>query len=297
MSERGWLVLVLVLMGAGWGVTMPLTKIAVSEGYRQFGLIFWQLVISALILGALLAVLRRGLPMGRVPLAFYAMIALVGTVIPNSASYQAAIYLPAGVISILLSMVPMFAFPIALLMGNERFAPVRLAGLVFGLIGVSILVLPEASLPERAMIVFIPLALVSPVLYGLEGNLVARLGTGGTDPIQLLCEASMVGAVIALPLAIGSGQWIDPRGPWGAPDWALVLSSLAHALVYSTYVWMVGRAGVVFAAQVSYLVTGFGVVWAMLLLGERYSGWIWAAMAVMLVGLFLIQPRRRDEIG
>ena len=274
MSERGWLVLVLVLMGAGWGVTMPLTKIAVSEGYRQFGLIFWQLVISALILGALLAVLRRGLPMGRVPLAFYAMIALVGTVIPNSASYQAAIYLPAGVISILLSMVPMFAFPIALLMGNERFAPVRLAGLVFGLIGVSILVLPEASLPERAMIVFIPLALVSPVLYGLEGNLVARLGTGDTDPIQLLCGASVVGAVIALPLAIGSGQWIDPRGPWGAPDWALVLSSLAHAMVYSTYVWMVGRAGVVFAAQISYLVTGFGVVWAMLLLGERYSGWI-----------------------
>ena len=153
MTERGWLIFVLIVMGAGWGVTMPLTKIAVSEGYRQFGLIFWQLVIAALILGAILAVLRRPLPLGRVPLAFYLLIALVGTVIPNSASYQAAIYLPAGVISILLSMVPMFAFPIALLMGNERFALVRLAGLLFGLIGVSILVLPEASLPERAMIV------------------------------------------------------------------------------------------------------------------------------------------------
>ena len=294
MTERGWLIFVLIVMGAGWGVTMPLTKIAVSEGYRQFGLIFWQLVIAALILGAILAVLRRPLPLGRVPLAFYLLIALVGTVIPNSASYQAAIYLPAGVISILLSMVPMFAFPIALLMGNERFAPVRLAGLVCGMIGVSILVFPEASLPERAMIVFIPLALVSPVLYGLEGNLVAKLGTGGTDPIQLLCGASVVGAVIALPLAWFSGQWIDPRGPWGAPDWALVVSSLAHALVYSTYVWMVGRAGVVFAAQVSYLVTGFGVVWAMLLLGERYSGWVWGAMAVMFVGLFLIQPRQRE---
>ena len=294
MTERGWLIFVLIVMGAGWGVTMPLTKIAVSEGYRQFGLIFWQLVIAALILGAILAVLRRPLPLGRVPLAFYLLIALVGTVIPNSASYQAAIYLPAGVISILLSMVPMFAFPIALLMGNERFAWLRLAGLVCGMIGVSILVFPEASLPERAMIVFIPLALVSPVLYGLEGNLVAKLGTGGTDPIQLLCEASVMGAVIALPLAWFSGQWIDPRGPWGAPDWALVISSLAHALVYSTYVWMVGRAGVVFAAQVSYLVTGFGVVWAMLLLGERYSGWVWAAMAVMFVGLFLIQPRQRE---
>ena len=80
-------------------------------------------------------------------------------------------------------------------------------------------------------------------------------------------------------------------------DMAILAGALIHVTVYSTYVWMVGRAGVVFATQVSYLVTGFGVVWAMLLLGERYSGWVWAAMAVMFVGLFLIQPRRRDEIG
>ena len=55
---------------------------------------------------------------------------------------------------------------------------------------------------------------------------------------------------------------------------------------------MVGRAGAVFAAQASYLVTGFGVIWAMLLLGERYSGWVWAAMALMFAGLFMVQPRR-----
>jgi hypothetical protein len=40
-------------------------------------------------------------------------------------------------------------------------------------------------------------------------------------------------------------------------------------------------------------VTGFGVFWAMLLLGESYSGWIWAALALMLMGLFLVQPRPR----
>ena len=54
---------------------------------------------------------------------------------------------------------------------------------------------------------------------------------------------------------------------------------------------MVGRAGPVFTGQVSYLVTGFGVLWAMLLLGERYSLWIWAAMGLMAIGLLLVQPR------
>ena len=31
---------VLLIMGAGWGLTQPLSKIAVSTGYRHFGLIF-----------------------------------------------------------------------------------------------------------------------------------------------------------------------------------------------------------------------------------------------------------------
>ena len=57
---------------------------------------------------------------------------------------------------------------------------------------------------------------------------------------------------------------------------------------------MVGAAGAMFAVQVSYLVTGFGVIWAMLILGESYSGWVWAAMAVMFLGMFLVQPRERS---
>jgi len=38
-------------------------------------------------------------------------------------------------------------------------------------------------------------------------------------------------------------------------------------------------------------VTGTGVIWAMVLLGESYSGWVWAALALMLCGLMLVQPR------
>jgi drug/metabolite transporter (DMT)-like permease len=33
----------------------------------------------------------------------------------------------------------------------------------------------------------------------------------------------------------------------------------------------------------------------MLLLDEHFSAWVWAAMAVMLVGLFLVQPHQRKN--
>jgi drug/metabolite transporter (DMT)-like permease len=293
-QTTAFLFFVLVLMGAGWGMTQPLSKIAVSEGYRHFGLVFWQMAIGALALGLVQAWRRKPLRLDMPALRVYLFIALVGTVIPNSASYEAIRHLPSGLVSILLALVPMSAFPIALALGNERFLFLRFAGLIVGLFGVMLIVAPEGSLPDRSMVLFVPLALVAPLFYGLEGNAVARWGTAGLSPLEVLYGASLLGAVLLLPVTILTGQFIDPRPPWGAPDAALLTSSLIHVVVYTTYVWLVGRAGPVFAVQVSYLVTGFGVLWAMLILGERYSGWVWAAMAVMMLGMFLVQPRPRE---
>lgn len=288
------MIALLVVLGAGWGLTQPLTKIAVSGGYRHFGLIFWQFVIGAILLLVVTLIRRKPLKFGAVQLRFYIMIAIIGTIIPNSASFEAARHLPAGILSILISMMPLLAFPIALALRLERMSIVRLLGLLAGLAGVALLILPESSLPDRAMIAFIPIALVAPTFYALEGGIVSKWGTAGCDPIEVLLGASLIGIVLSAPLAYFSGQWIDPRGVWEAPDWAMLVSSIIHTLAYATYVWIVGRAGAVFAAQVAYLVTAFGVLWSMLILSESYSSWIWGAMALIFVGLFLVQPRTSE---
>ena len=287
----------LLIMGAGWGITVPMSKIAVSTGHQPLGLVFWQMVIGAVLLGAIVFVRGGRVALGRRQITLYLAIAFLGTIMPNAASYRAAAHLPAGVMSIVIAMVPMFAFPIALALGQDRFSIARVVGLGLGLGGVALLVGPEASLPDRAMVAFIPLALIAPFFYGLEGNFVGKFGTAGLDPIEVLFGASVFGAVLSLPLALGFGHWLNPLGGFGAPESALVLSSIVHALVYAGYVWLVGRAGAVFAAQVSYLVTIFGVGWAMLILDETYSGYIWGALGLMLLGMFLVQPRDREEVA
>lgn len=284
----------LFLLGAGWGMTQPLSKIAVSTGYRPMGLIFWQLVVSSLVLGTLIAATGRGLPRGRAAWGMCVLIALIGTVLPNSFSYLAITHLPSGVVSIVLSMVPMMAFPIALGLGTDRFSVARLGGLALGLLGVALIALPHSSLPDRSAALWLPVALIAPAFYALEGNVVAKWGTGGLDPLQLLFGASLVGILFALPAALASGQFIVPRP--AAPEAALALSAAISSIVYASYVWLIGRAGSVFAAQVSYLVTGFGVVWAMLILGERYSLWVWAAFGVMIAGLALVRPRAEEAL-
>ncbi len=90
----------------------------------------------------------------------------------------------------------------------------------------------------------------------------------------------MAGAtLIALPRALGG------------PEAAVLLAALIHAAVYTTFVAPVGRAGSVFSTQVGHLVTLFGVLWPMLLPGERYGPAIWAALALILAGIALMRPR------
>jgi len=284
-----WLTALLVLLGAGWGLTQPLAKIAVSTGHGPFGLIFWQFVIGVLILGGVQMLRGRPLPLWRSALFWYAALALVGTLIPNASMFLSMRHLPAGIMSLILSLMPILAFPIALALGTDRFAPLRLLGLLAGLGGVALLVRPGV-LPVGAL-PFLPLALLAPLMYAFEGNMVSKWGAGGLGPITLLLGASLIGAILALPLALFSGQWINPLAGMGAPEWALVGSSTIHAVVYASYVWLVGRAGATFAAQVAYLVTGFGMLWAMLLLRESYASAVWGAMALMFAGLFLVTPR------
>lgn len=296
MTPRPVLFGALLIIGAGWGATQPLIKIAVSDGYRHFGLIFWQFVIAGAILTLINLIRRVGLPLGWPQIRLYVFIACIGTLFPNSSSFEAARYLPAGVMAILISTVPMFAFPIAMALGNERFEWRRLGGLTLGLLGIILLMAPDASLPERAMIAFIPLALIAPAFYGLEGNAVARWGTFGCDAFQVLQGSAFAGILLSLPLAIGSGFWITPSLPLGAPDWALIISSIIHAFAYTGYVWLVGAGGSVFAAQVAYLVTAFGLIWSMIVLNESYSGWVWLALALVLSGVALVQPRARNVL-
>ena len=297
LGGRLSLVGILLLLGIGWGSTQSLGKLAVSSGHQHFGLIFWQLVIGAVLLGAVNGLRRRSFAITAAGLRFAVVIALIGTLIPNSTFYMSVAHLPGGVMSILISTIPLLSFPLALLLGMDRFSARRLLGLCFGLVGVALIALPQSSLPSPEMVAWLPVAMIGPLFYALEGNIVAKWGTAGLDAVQAMFWASLVGAVMALPLTLLSGHWINPLPPYGVPELALIASSCVHALVYAAYVWLAARAGAVFAAQTAYFVTGSGVLWAMLLLGERFSGWVWAALAVMLVGLFLVQPRHGSGAG
>ena len=297
MPRNLGLILALTLIGAVWALTFPLTKIAVSGGYRSFGIIFWSSAIAATLLGIIVWARGLGLPLHRAAIGRYLFVALVGTVLPSAATYTAAEHLPAGVIAVCMAIIPIVAFPMAIALGLERPNLRRFSGLLLGFLGVLLIVVPDASLPDPSKAVFILLALLSVLFYATEGVGLGKFGRAGLDPAQLMLGAFLLSMALALPISLMTGTFIRPQPSFGAAGMAVVLSGLANVVAYVGYVWIIGRGGPVFAGQVSYIVTGFSIIWSMLLLGESYSIWVWAAMIVIFSGLFLTQPRESVEIA
>ncbi len=291
-GSRWFFVAVLITLGVGWGSTQSLGKMATATGHQPFGLIFWQLLIGALVLGAVSLVRGKGMVFSRPAFIFYVVVAVIGTLIPNATFYASVVHLPAGIMSILISTVPFLAFPMALALGLDRFSAGRLAGLALGLVGVALIASPGAG--GAVSLGWLMVAMVGPLFYAVEANYVARGGTAGMDAVQAMLGVSVVGTVMAAPIALGTGQWVDPF-PMGRAEWALVASSAVHAVVYASYVWLASKAGSVFASQTAYLVTGSGVLWAMVLLGERFQPIVWVALVVMLAGVALVQPRTKAQ--
>ncbi len=281
----------LVFMGLVWGAVFPITKIAVSTGYKPFGIMVWQMLIGGALSAAFLLLRGKKLNFARKNLPVYFGVAMLGTVLPNYFSYTASAELPAGIISILIALVPLFSMPIALLMGFEKFNWLRLLGALCGAMALVLLIGPEASLPDPTKYIFVLIMAVAPLLYGLEGNFLTYMGERGLDATQTLFGATIIALIFAVPLALGLGQWINPLQPWGPPEWAVPAGAVLNIIAYILYVWLIHRAGPVFSSQVAYLVTGWGVAISMVFLGETYSSWVWLAMGLMLVGVALVRPR------
>ena len=267
MKRNLILIAALVLIAAIWALTFPLTKIAVLGGYRNFGIIFWSSTITVFVLGAIVAM--RGLVVSLQPAALlrYFFVAFFGTILPSASSYTAAEHLPAGVITVCMPMIPLLSLPLAIIMGLDSATPGRLLGLALGLSGVLLITLPDASLPDPAQAGYVLLAMLAVLFYAIEGVGLGRMGRAGLDPIQLLLGASIVASIATLPIALVTGTLIIPVLPFSKAEIAVVLSGLANTAAYVGFVWMIGSGGAVFASQVAYLVTGFGVLWSMILLG------------------------------
>ena len=161
-------------------------------------------------------------------------------------------------------------------------------GLVLGVGGVALVVVPETSLPTPDMAPWVLLSFVAAALYVANALIISWLRPPADGALPLAAGMLATGAVFMFVVMAAAGEWWWFEGPMTDGDWALAAAAGVTAMVFYLMVEIIRLAGPVFFTTVNFMIPLTGIGWGVLFFGESHSYWIWLALVLMLAGLFLV---------
>ena len=297
MGRRGPLsvpIILLFTVGAVYPLIFTMNKIAVEAGTPPVAFTFWQTLAAAVLL-LILAAWRRELPrLEARHLKAYFVIGLFGIAAPIALITWLAPKLPTGILSLVVIMSPPITYLIALSLRLERVRALSLIGVLCGVVGILLMVVPAFSLPEPGMVGWFLLALLAPASFALTNNLAALIDPPETPVLSFASGIVSAAAIMLAPLMIGLGEVYVVPGPDTAADLAILGAAGVTITMYITFLIIVRAAGPVFFSQFNYVVVAAGLGWGILFFDERHSAYAWTAAVLMLAGVaLLIHAARR----
>ena len=283
----------LLIMGTAWGLSFSLGKIAVENGAKPFGVAQFQVMFAGIVLLFVNVIRGKSTQNMRDKLGFIFCIAMLGAAIPSVLFYYAAPHVPAGVLSITVALIPLMTYGFSVPLKLETFSVVRAVGLVFGVIAICLIALPENSLPDPATLPWIFIACISALCYAIENIILGFKSAVTVGPMRLAMGMNLMAAVTLLPITILTDSYFSPSLPLKTVDYAVIGLGLITVVAYTMFVLSVALFGSVFSSKVGYIVTLTGVFWGMIIFGESPSVWIWLSLCAMIVGLALVTPRKK----
>jgi drug/metabolite transporter (DMT)-like permease len=277
----------LFLLASSYSLLFSVNKIAVQEGLPNIAYVFWHSLGGALLL--LPVATWRGAPPqfswehGRT----YLVWGLLSTAAPISLLTYAAPHLSAGLVTMILVLVPLITYALALAFRMERFRVLSVLGLLFGLGGILLVVVPKASLPEPGMAAWVLLTLLAPLCFGLVTVFAGKFRPPASPSVTLACGLLFGSAILLVPVMVGTGQFYIFPGPSLLGDLCILFASILTALVFALFLEIIRLAGPVFVSQHNFAAVLIGFGWGALFFGEQPRPLIWGATALMFFGLVL----------
>ena len=285
-----------LVLGAGivWGGTFSLTIIATSGGTAPLVLAAYQSVLTTVMFAVICKL--SAVPFFRLENLFcYCVLALIGICLPNVLYFSAAPYLSAGILSITVSTVPMLTYALMCMLRFEDLEGKRVLGIIFGMVAILLLVLPERGLESSDASFWTLVVLVCAACYAVENVYIDEGIDHSIDVRELLAGANFVASVILLSVVIIQGKNVPLSWFGTVSAWALAGIAVCSTTAYTLYFIAIKKAGAVFASQCAYIVTISGVLWGIAIFSESHTLWVWASVVVMVLGLFLVTPRERSD--
>jgi len=102
-------------------------------------------------------------------------------------------------------------------------------------------------------------------------------------------------ALFLLPFALAQDALFLPSPSIGQREMITLALGTSTAVALVLALNLVATAGPVFASQMAYSQTLAGIAWGMILLGESLSPVAWGSLALVIVGFWLVEPKRAGD--
>lgn len=288
--------LLLLIMGLTWGVVPALSKILVASGVSNpIGVAAWVAVVTVTCVSVVMIATGTRPNVSRQTLVFGLVAGLFAGVLPQSVLFWVSGHVPGIVLSITLALESLFVFAIAATLRIEQPNVLRLAGLGVGFLAVLLVMFSTKEAQGIGIPLWVLAGLIVPLSYAVESILVASMpGTEHRSPVELLWFIMLGSSVWGWSAAVLTGSVINPLT--AEPQTIMLIAGIGvlSAISNGSYILTIRRMGAVFASQYAYVVTVLGVMWSMLLLNERLTLWIWAAIVCVLAGIFMVRPKEQS---
>lgn len=285
----------LFTIGSLWGFFFILIKTAVTGGVAPVSYVFWFSLGAGTIVFCI-GLVRREVPrLERRHLIYYIKASLARFTFANLILYTAQGKLPVGLMAVIMAFTPIFTYMLSLAFRVEKLVAVRVAGVIAGIGGALMIVLPKSSLPDPSLAIWVLVGFCVPLMHGSAYVLLSeKHRPPGSTSLGIAAGTLYATSIMSLALALAMGQFQFLAPPFTRGELALMLHFTLAGLNFYAVFELIRIAGPTYMSQASSMAVGFGVLFGYLLLGETLSLWLWGAIGLILVGIGLVSMRQKD---
>jgi len=280
-------IFLLVLLAAIWGSAFFNIKIA-TYTYDTFTLVFVRVFFATLLLVLWCFYKKIKIMAFSKDWKLYALVGIVNISMPFLLIAYGTDKVQSYLSAILMSSTPLSGTILAhFFTSNEKFNLTKSIGVTIGFIGVAILFFDKLVISESNLI-YALIILFAATLYVIGGILILKfLKNKGNENVT---TSTIIWSLISLlPFCLYKQPWVNLN-----PSFESTLSLIYLGIFATGIAWMLRfhiliTNGLVFQAQVAYLIPIFGVIFGYLIMDEQITWKVLTSLTIIISGIYIVK--------
>lgn len=288
-------ILQLVALSALWGSSFMLTRYAAPVMGPSM-LAALRMGFAAIALACIMGALGQRWPLEHWRrLSVLALLAVAG---PHLLFSQAALHMPAGYAALLYVTSVLFGAFASAWMKEEALTGAKMLGCLLGFVGAAFVVRLGPVEPTPTLLLAVLTAALGAAISGISTPFLKR-AVLVMEPLSITASMHAIAFFMLLPGAVY--EWPQSRFTWGALGATVLMGVATSGVAWWIYARLMQHIPPIAALSSTFMITGFGVLWAVVFLDEEVGTGLYLGGALILLACALVMGfnplQRRGGLG